>query len=512
MQDFVSMRLEAFRNWCATAALPNISPDNFTGIFRYVLSKQGDSGAWTGDHVWETVMTAVVLKSLALLKFRPEDSWSFTFNDEAASGSVEAGLRYLREQLTGKYTEAVGEGIWDPCQALLAVAAFGDRQVGLTHVERIAREWKLLYARASETEGRWNGPGYLAAITDVLMCYGPELEGRADIEEVAAALMACEQVTNGQPSGAFHAIGNDRNVNRWTTAVVLRTLSALPQPNVSLIERSVNWLLVELADRGWETDIREAPMFIARCLDGISRARNLVTSDLRIRIDAEIAHSNRKLMSYWSENPDVRRGSLKAYTAVGEYLASTTIPTPAGLVFDLAEATTPRVGGTAATRTQLPGIFVVHGRNMAPVRDLQAYVQNVLGLGNPTILRDQQSGGATVIEKFEREAAAVGLVFVVITPDDVGNLANETTPSQRARQNVIFELGYFIGKLGRTSGRLILLSSGDVELPSDITGVIQIDIRNGVEAAGEEIRRELGSKLEELRALYRAHHSSLAFN
>jgi hypothetical protein len=152
-------------------------------------------------------MTSVVLKSLALLQFRREDSWNFTLNDQPASGSVEAGLQYLGEQLKGKYTEEVGEGIWDPCQALLAVAAFGDKQVGLKHVHRIEREWRALYERASESEGRWNGPGYLAAMTDVLMCYGPELEGRVDIQEVAAALMACEEVTDGQPSGAFHAMG-----------------------------------------------------------------------------------------------------------------------------------------------------------------------------------------------------------------------------------------------------------------------------------------------------------------
>jgi hypothetical protein len=115
--------------------------------------------------------------------------------------------------------------------------------------------------------------------------------------------------------------------------------------------------LAELNDRGWEVDIREAPMFIARCLDCISRARDLVASDLRTRIDAEIARSNKKRMSFWNEDADLRKGSLKAYTAVSEYLASTTVAAPAGLVFDLAQTTPPRVNRTAATRTQAPGIL-----------------------------------------------------------------------------------------------------------------------------------------------------------
>jgi predicted nucleotide-binding protein len=274
----------------------------------------------------------------------------------------------------------------------------------------------------------------------------------------------------------------------------------LPQPNLPLIERSVDWLLSQLTEGGWEADIREAPMFIARCLDGISHARNLVVSDLRARIDKEITRSNKRLMSFWNEDADLRKGSLKAYTAVCEYLGSMTVPAPAGLVFDVAMTTPLEADHAVETRNPAPGIFVVHGRNLTPVRELQNYIQNVLGLGNPIILRDRKSGGDTVIEKFEREAARVGLVFVLMTPDDVGHLANETAPLHRARQNVIFELGYFIGKLGRSSGRVILLSSGAVELPSDITGVIQIDIRHGIEAAGEKIRKELGAMIDELRA------------
>ena len=56
---------------------------------------------------------------------------------------------------------------------------------------------------------------------------------------------------------------------------------------------------------------------------------------------------------------------------------------------------------------------------------------------------------------------------------------------------MIFELGYFLGVFGRSSGRVFLLHKGALDLPSDISGVIYIDISNGVDAAGENIRREL---------------------
>ena len=65
----------------------------------------------------------------------------------------------------------------------------------------------------------------------------------------------------------------------------------------------------------------------------------------------------------------------------------------------------------------------------------------------------------------------------------------------RARQNVLFEYGYFLGALRRTSGRVILLHKGRCELPSDITGIVPIDITAGVEAAGVQIQNEVRSWL-----------------
>ena len=57
-------------------------------------------------------------------------------------------------------------------------------------------------------------------------------------------------------------------------------------------------------------------------------------------------------------------------------------------------------------------------------------------------------------------------------------------------------MGYFLGKLGRKSGRIILLYKGKLELPNDISGIIYINIDNGIEAVGEQIRREI-ENLEE---------------
>jgi len=83
-------------------------------------------------------------------------------------------------------------------------------------------------------------------------------------------------------------------------------------------------------------------------------------------------------------------------------------------------------------------------------------------------------------------------VFVLLTPDDAVPAEDASDEvKRRAHQNVIFEMGYFLGKLGRHRGRVLLLYKDPLELPSDISGLIYINITRGIEAAGEDIRREL---------------------
>ena len=137
-------------------------------------------------------------------------------------------------------------------------------------------------------------------------------------------------------------------------------------------------------------------------------------------------------------------------------------------------------------------IFIVHGHDHESLFELKDYLQNTLNLGEPVVLRKTPSLGKALIEKFEREAETIKLVFVLFTPDDeMAAPIDSEERKRRARQNVIFELGYFLGKLGRESGRVLLLHKGPIEMPSDIAGIEYIDITNGIESAGETIRREL---------------------
>jgi predicted nucleotide-binding protein len=129
-------------------------------------------------------------------------------------------------------------------------------------------------------------------------------------------------------------------------------------------------------------------------------------------------------------------------------------------------AAQPRSGGRQVGN----GVFVVHGHDTAVKEAVARFVQS-LGL-QPIILHDQANQGNTIIEKFE-EYSNASFAVVLLTPDDLGaSAATPTSLNSRARQNVVFELGYFIGKLGRD--RVCALKSGDVEVPSDVAGIAYV--------------------------------------
>lgn len=135
-------------------------------------------------------------------------------------------------------------------------------------------------------------------------------------------------------------------------------------------------------------------------------------------------------------------------------------------------------------------IFIVHGHDKHLIYDLKEYLQTTLKFPEPTILAEVAGKGRTIIEAFEDEAEQAGLIFVLLTPDDVMESGD-----RQARQNVIFELGYFMGKYGRKSGRVIMLLKGPLTIPSDLDGVKRISVDNGIEEAGNEIREAIRAVL-----------------
>jgi predicted nucleotide-binding protein len=150
---------------------------------------------------------------------------------------------------------------------------------------------------------------------------------------------------------------------------------------------------------------------------------------------------------------------------------------------DLASAP---IDAAPAITPDLSKIFVVHGHEGAPKAEVARFIEK-LGF-EAIILHERPNKGRALITKFREESAGAGFAVVLMTPDDVGKAKDAADLKSRARQNVVFELGFFIGKLGPE--HVIAVVKGDVELPSDYDGVVYISLDK------EDWRTKLGGELD----------------
>ena len=141
-------------------------------------------------------------------------------------------------------------------------------------------------------------------------------------------------------------------------------------------------------------------------------------------------------------------------------------------------------------QADLSKIFIVHGHD----GELKLSVKSIIEKQEitPIILSEQANKGRTVIEKFE-DNSDVGGAICLFTADDLGKAKDSKEDKPRARQNVVFEAGYFMGKLGRN--HVVILSDSGVELPSDLAGVVYTNTRNWQVDLLKELK-EMGYKID----------------
>ena len=132
-------------------------------------------------------------------------------------------------------------------------------------------------------------------------------------------------------------------------------------------------------------------------------------------------------------------------------------------------------------------VFIVHGHDEIAKLEMADFVKE-LGL-EPIILHLQASSGRTIIEKIEHYSN-VGFGIVLYTPCDIGSKVGELTGNYRARQNVVFEHGFLIGKLSRA--RVTAVVKGSVETPNDISGVVYVSM-DSQNSWQEELKKEMRS-------------------
>lgn len=137
-------------------------------------------------------------------------------------------------------------------------------------------------------------------------------------------------------------------------------------------------------------------------------------------------------------------------------------------------------------------IFLVHGHDLARRELVRRFLDKTTGR-EIIVLADKPSRGSDVLGKLISQAQTASFAVVILTPDDVGG-TDEHSLHPRARQNVVFELGMFIGMLGRE--HVATLNEASVELPTDFSGVVyipvtgegwQIELARELQAAGIEV-------------------------
>lgn len=131
-------------------------------------------------------------------------------------------------------------------------------------------------------------------------------------------------------------------------------------------------------------------------------------------------------------------------------------------------------GATSVVAPSRPvgnSVFVVHGSDEGKAALVARVIEN--GTDRPAvILHEQPNGGRTLIEKFEHNASEAAYAVVILTADDEGAKRGEQA-NPRARQNVVFEMGFFFGLVGRS--HVCVLYEPGVEKPSDVEGIVYVE-------------------------------------
>jgi 3',5'-cyclic AMP phosphodiesterase CpdA len=345
-KSFSQERIDSLRDWVARTSIPGIEQPVYVGILDHVLRLQDSAGFWNIEgEKWQCVMTGVVLKALAELKFNATNRWS---RKDGSYGGVEPAVKYLATAVEAAKgnpgSGAIGEDIWDACQTLLALAEYEPNSRPAIDVARkINNDWQLIYdnERARSDRAEWCGPAYLGTMVDVLAEYesdiGKDSEGKDSKYFDALSILKDSEAKDdqGKVLGHFAADNGDGLITLWNTGLVLRTLVAAPEMKIDRVqvERIVAWLLASPQNKLHASAGGRSPMYLARTLHALLDARPWCKTSTQEGINNALRSGNAQLSDYFTASAGPT-GNLKSYTAVVEYLAAWRIPAPAGLLFE----------------------------------------------------------------------------------------------------------------------------------------------------------------------------------
>mgnify|MGYP001407079851 CR=1 FL=1 len=131
-------------------------------------------------------------------------------------------------------------------------------------------------------------------------------------------------------------------------------------------------------------------------------------------------------------------------------------------------------------------IFIIHGHDEAKWRELRDLLEDQLHLST-IVLKEEPGAGEALIRKFEEFADECCYAFAILTPDDF--VQKKGKSYFQARPNVLLELGWFYGRYGRD--RVCIIKRANMEMPSDLAGILSIDFHNDISEGFVKIQSEL---------------------
>jgi predicted nucleotide-binding protein len=300
--------------------------------------------------------------------------------------------------------------------------------------------------------------------------------------------MYMQQVTVHELKKYWSAIDKGEDGNVWHSSLAL---AGAPRPERTCEDTTVNAARLNDEIKRYESELAGILSRFTHSRDSVdirreddSLFRQYVRELIDLFNDLGEKKYSRQIAAEFDQGTSNFLGS-PSYQSVDNILgivraARTRFERDPGLLIGSGTGSSPRSGK----------VFIVHGH--AGTEQAVARFLGRLGL-EAVILHERPNQGRTIVEKFEAHSD-VGFAVVLLTPDDVGRTKDgELRP--RARQNVVLELGYFIGKLGRS--HVCALKQGDIELPSDILGVLweslddhggwQLKLAKELQAAGYEV-------------------------
>ena len=121
-------------------------------------------------------------------------------------------------------------------------------------------------------------------------------------------------------------------------------------------------------------------------------------------------------------------------------------------------------------RRLLNNIFIVYGHNKNMRINVTKYIRR-LGIRPIDLMESSPSGIRTIFDSLNYCANTIECAIILLSADDTVVDDSHEFTSYRARQNVIFEMGFFAGVLGRDRVIVMYEPKEKFEFPSDIAGV-----------------------------------------